>query len=52
MTEARYDRAILVLLIPRLAEEIVSCTFQAYIISLLFGIIYRGKLKQYIEKLN
>ena len=46
------DRAVIVLLIPRLAEEIVSCTLQAYIISLLFGIIYRGKLKQYIDKLN
>ncbi len=46
------DRAILVLLIPRLAEELVSCTLQAYIISLLFGIVYRGKLKQYIDKIS
>ena len=45
-------RAFLVLLIPRVAEEIISCMFQAYMISLLFGILYRGKLKQYIEKLN
>lgn len=45
-------RAILVLLIPRVAEEIVSCILQAYIISLLFGAVYRGKLKQYIDKLN
>ncbi len=45
------DRAVLVLLIPRVAEEIVSCTLQAYIISLLFGVIYRGKLKQYIDKI-
>ncbi len=45
-------RAVLVLLIPRVAEEILSCTLQAYIISLLFGIIYRGKLRQYIDKLS
>lgn len=45
-------RAVLVLLIPRIAEEILSCTLQAYIISLLFGIIYRGKLRQYIDKLS
>lgn len=46
------NRAIFVLLIPRVAEEIISCTLQAYIISLLFGIIYRGKLRQYIDKLS
>ena len=45
-------RAVLILLVPRVAEEIVSCTLQAYIISLLFGIVYRGKLKQYIDKLS
>lgn len=45
------NRAILVLLIPRIAEEIIACTLQAYIISLLYGAIYRGKLKQYIDRL-
>ena len=45
-------RAILILLIPRVAEEVLSCILQAYIISLLFGVVYRGKLKQYIDKLN
>ena len=45
-------RAVLILLIPRVAEEVLSCILQAYIISLLFGIIYRGKLRQYINKIN
>lgn len=45
-------RAILVLLIPRAAEEVLSCILQAYMISLLFGVVYRGKLKSYIDKLN
>ena len=46
------DRATLVLLIPRVAEEVISCTLQAYIISLLFGAIYRGKIKQLIDRLK
>lgn len=46
------NRAILVLLIPRIAEEIISCTLQAYIISLLFGAVYRGKVKQLIDRLQ
>ena len=46
------DRAVLILLIPRVAEEILSCTLQAYIISLLFGAIYRGKIKQLIDRLQ
>ena len=49
---AWHGRAILILLIPRVAEEVLSCILQAYIISLLFGVVYRGKLKQYIDKLN
>lgn len=44
-------RAILVLLVPRVAEEIVVCLVQAYIISLLWGIIARGKVRRFIDKL-
>ena len=46
------NRAILVLLIPRIAEETVVCAFQAYIISLLFGAVYRGRIKQLIDRLG
>ena len=46
------NRAILILLIPRVAEEIISCTLQAYIISLLFGAVYRGRIKLLIDRLQ
>lgn len=50
-TPAWNGRAILVLLIPRLAEELVVCLVQAYIISILWGVIARGRVRQYIDKL-
>lgn len=50
-TPAWTGRAILVLLVPRLAEELVVCLIQSYVISLLWGLIARGRVKQYIDKL-
>lgn len=44
-------RAILVLLIPRIAEELAVCLVQAYVISLLYGVLARGKIKAFIDKL-
>ena len=46
------NKTLLILIIVRVVEEIISCTVQAYIISLLFGAIYRGKIKQLIDRLQ
>ena len=50
-TPAWTGRTILVLLIPRIAEELVVCLIQAYVISLLWAVIARGSVKRYIDKL-
>lgn len=43
-------RAILILWIPRLCEELVVCLAQAYLISLLYGVLIRGRLKSVMDK--
>lgn len=45
-------RAFLILWIPRLAEELVVCLIQAYLISLLYGVILNTKLKDALARLT
>lgn len=45
------DRALLVLLIPRIAEEVVVRLIQAYIISLLWGAVGSGRAGSILKKL-
>jgi hypothetical protein len=44
-------RAFWVLYVPRVAEELMVCLVQAFVISLLYGIIARGRVKEYLDKL-
>lgn len=44
-------RAVLLLWIPRACEELVVCVIQAYLISLLYSVIMRGRLGTIIGKL-
>ena len=43
-------RMFMILWIPRVAEELIVCIAQAYIISLLYGVIMNTKFKKYLMK--
>lgn len=44
-------RALIILWVPRVCEELVVNIMQAYLISLLYGVVARGRLKRMMEKL-
>ena len=46
------DRELIVLLIPRIAEELIVRLLQAYIISLLYGAVSTGKAGNILKKLQ
>lgn len=46
------DRELIVLLIPRIAEELIVRLLQAYIISLLYGAVSTGKAGDILKKLQ